>query len=247
MNNKILIVDDNGINRKYAKSVLTKVGIQVIDASSGQESLEILAQESFDLILLDIQMPGLDGFETLSRIKNSLPKVQCPILAITAFYGEDGRETFLKAGFDDFLRKPIKPDHLVKVVEGWLKGEPKLIVTKSVNNQEIIDMTVYHEIKKWARNADINDLYIEFEHETSGFFERLNFLIDENNYPEILSTLHVIKGNSGSLGINDLALQTERLEADIRTNVEINLVERVKQLEDIFVKFKEGYKQFLKI
>ncbi len=247
MSKKILIVDDNSINRKYAKSVLSKAGIEVTVVSSGLEALTTLETEEFQLILLDIQMPQIDGFETLRRIKQQLPAVTCPILAITAFYGDDGKTTFINAGFNDFLRKPIKPDSLIEVAENWLEGKDAKMVEMGSKSGAIIDMDIYNEIKKYAHNADINDLYTEFENETSEFFDKLKFLIPAKNYPEILSTLHTIKGNSGSLGINELALKSEKLETDIRTNQDLDLAYRIGELKDIFNNFKNEYKQLLKI
>ncbi len=247
MSKKILIVDDNGINRKYAKSVLSKIGVDIFDVDSGRAALNLMGKHSFDLVLMDIQMPEMDGFQTLERVKIDYPNFKAPILAITAFYGDDGKSTFLDAGFDQFIQKPIKPDQLIKIVEGWLSQEQVIEEWTISKNQEIIDKSVYNEIKKYARGEDINDLYSEFEEESTVFFERLNFLITSKNYPEILSTLHVIKGNSGSLGINELASKAEKLEADIRSNVTLDLRERIEELERIFGRYKQEYKQLLNI
>jgi len=247
LSKKILIVDDNSINRKYATSVLSKAGIEAIDVPGGYEALALLNTESFQLILLDIQMPGLDGFETLNKIKSEHPQVTCPILAITAFYGDDGKSSFIDAGFNDFVRKPIKPEQLIKIVNTWLIKVPIKEVKKTNKSGSIVDFNVYNEIKKYAYDSDINDLYIEFDKETSGFLIKLKFLITSKNYPEILSTLHTIKGNSGSLGITDLAVNSERLEADIRSNKEIDWVLRMKELDNSLLQYKQYYKQLLNI
>lgn len=247
MSKKILIVDDNYINRRYATSVLSKAGIEAFDAASGFEALELLKTTSFELILLDIQMPELDGFETLNKIKLDFPHVKCPILAITAFYGDDGKTTFIDAGFEDYVRKPIKPQQLIEIVEKWMNMPSKLNLYKEVESNGIIDLNVYNNIKKYTHDLDINDIYIEFELETIRFLRALKILISSKNYPEILSILHVIKGNSGSLGVSELAVSSEELEADIRSRKQINLNERYKRLEGDFLKFRHEYKQILKI
>jgi CheY-like chemotaxis protein/HPt (histidine-containing phosphotransfer) domain-containing protein len=247
LSKKILIVDDNSINRRYATSVLSKAGIKAVDAAGGYEALELLKAESFQLILLDIQMPDLDGFETLNKIKSDFPEVKCPILAITAFYGDDGKTSFIDAGFSDFVRKPIKPEQLIEIVDSWLNKTPHFAIHKNENPSGPIDFSIYNEIKKYAHDSDINDLYIEFDKETTGFLNKLKFLISSKNFPEILSTLHTIKGNSGSLGITDLAVNSERFEADIRSSKNLDLESKLKQLEDNLLHFKQEYKQLLNI
>jgi len=247
LNKKILIVDDNGINRKYAISVLSKAGINVRSASGGYEALDMLKAEDFDLILLDIQMPDLDGFETLAKIKSDLPSVDCPILAVTAFYGDDGKISFKEAGFNDFVRKPIKPDQLILIVNSWIKKAPVKINSEVLKSEGLIDMHVYNEIKKYAQGSDINDLYEDFVNETEEYFHKLKFLISSKNYPEILSTLHTIKGSSGSLGIIDLAVNSEKLEIDIKSEKKLDLNARIEQLNRDFLKFKKEYKQLLNL
>lgn len=221
--------------------------MQVSNATSGHEALEILNTASFDLILLDIQMPDTDGFETLAKIKSQFPEVKCPILAITAFYGDDGKSSFIDVGFSDYLRKPIKPEQLIEVVNDWLIHNLNATVQSKLKSSSSIDFTVYNEIKKYARGSDINDLYIEFDKETTRLLDQIKFLIPSNNYPEILSILHTIKGNSGSLGITDLAVNVERFEADIKSNKNLDLEERFKQLVNNLLQYKREYKQLLNI
>lgn len=247
MSKKILIVDDNYINRRYARSVLSKAGIEAIDVASGYDALELLSTTSFELILLDIQMPELDGFETLIKIKSDFPHVECPILAITAFYGDDGKTTFIDAGFQDYVRKPIKPQQLIQIVEKWMNLTSKLNHYQAMESNGVIDINVYKNIKKYTRDLDINDLYIEFELETTRFLRELKILISTKNYPKILSILHIIKGNSGSLGVSELAVSSEELEADIKSNKQVNLKHRYESLEGDFLKFKRTYRQILKI
>jgi len=221
--------------------------MEVIDAVGGYEALELLKTTPFALILLDIQMPDLDGFETLAKIKSGFPEVTCLILAITAFNGDDGKSSFIDAGFSDYIRKPIRPEQLIEIVSGWLNHSANFTTQKGLISGGTIDFKVYNEIKKYARDSDINDLYIEYEKETTGFLNKMKFLISSKNYTEILSTLHTIKGNSGSLGITDLAIHAELLEADIRANKILGLEANFKKLKEKFLKFKGEYKGLLKI
>lgn len=243
---KLLIVDDNAINRVYFKSVFSKEGFEVLEASSGLEALEKLSFHVFDLILLDVQMPHMDGFETLAEIKMNHPNVKCPILAISSFYERESKDSFIDAGFNDFIEKPIRPNQLKGIVKSWLKGYS---FSKNLKNEKlggIIDKRVYKEIRQHLPNKDLAFLYTEFEKETQESFDKLRILISLKNYPEILSILHNVKNNSGSLGIYELQLSLEKLERDILSNKEMSL-EVVELVDENFSKFQKEYKKVLNL
>lgn len=113
-NDPILIVDDNEINLALMSSLLSELGLTYIAASSGFEALECCAQHTFPLIFMDIQMPGMDGVETLHAIKASHPKMTtCRVIALTAFALPEEKQSFLKQGFDGLMTKPIDEAMLV--------------------------------------------------------------------------------------------------------------------------------------
>ena len=119
----ILIVEDNEMNQKVIKAILKKNNISFELASDGQNALEILNHKKFDLILMDCQMPILDGYETTVIIrenekKENLPK--CPIIAITANAMSGDKEKCINSGMDDFLSKPIQSQQVIKIIEKWV-------------------------------------------------------------------------------------------------------------------------------
>ena len=123
----ILMAEDNLVNQKLAMKMLEKRGHRVVVASNGREAVEALVKESFDLILMDIQMPVMDGFEATARIRaneielatrNSQPATHhIPIVAMTAHAMKGDREKCLAAGMDDYVSKPIKAEKLFAVIE----------------------------------------------------------------------------------------------------------------------------------
>ncbi len=117
----ILVVDDNRINQMVIKRVLTNLGYKSISVEDGQLALDRLRKESFDAVLMDVQMPGLDGYQTTGRIRNEL-RMELPVIGLTANASPDDRQRCLDAGMDDFLVKPIDIDAmrtaLAKSVEG---------------------------------------------------------------------------------------------------------------------------------
>jgi CheY-like chemotaxis protein len=120
----ILVVEDNIVNQKVASAMLTKRGHRLTLASNGREALEILAEESFDLILMDVQMPEMDGIAATRRIRDK-EKVEgghVPIVAMTARAMKGDRQECLAAGMDDYISKPIREEALFSLIQIIAKG-----------------------------------------------------------------------------------------------------------------------------
>ncbi len=119
---KILLAEDNAVNQRVILRILEKLGFQAQIAANGYEVLEALRQQSFDLILMDIQMPEMDGLEATRRIIAEWPSDQRPkIIALTANAIQGDRETYLEAGMDGYLSKPINVDLLQDTIQALLK------------------------------------------------------------------------------------------------------------------------------
>jgi CheY-like chemotaxis protein len=116
----VLIVEDNLVNQKVAAAMVKRLGMTCKIASSGQEAVDLYRANHFALVLMDCQMPGLDGFATTRAIR-ALPGRQCPILALTAAASNADRQSALQAGMDDFLSKPVDRKELAKKLRFWLK------------------------------------------------------------------------------------------------------------------------------
>jgi CheY-like chemotaxis protein len=104
---KILVVDDNPVSRELIREVLEDNHQRVLEAGNGAEALEKVLQEEPDIILLDIQMPVLDGYEVLRRIRANPRVAALPVIAVTAFAMREDCEKALAVGFDDFVTKPV--------------------------------------------------------------------------------------------------------------------------------------------
>ncbi len=113
---KILVVEDNHVNQRVVTAVLRKNGYQVLVANNGLEALDLLAGQSFDLALMDVQMPLLDGIETTRRIRAGLHSHHLPIVAMTAHAMNGDRERCLQAGMNAYVAKPVQPAHLMSVI-----------------------------------------------------------------------------------------------------------------------------------
>jgi len=118
---KVLVVEDNLVNQKILSAVLKKFGYQVASANNGKEAVDYLQETTVDAILMDCQMPVMDGFEATRKIRESeLPSSNVPIIAVTANALASDRERCLKAGMDDYIKKPIDKQLIKKRLEGYL-------------------------------------------------------------------------------------------------------------------------------
>jgi CheY-like chemotaxis protein len=122
---KILLADDNPVNQKLAERVLAKLGYQSDKAVNGQEAFDVHCQKNYDIILMDVQMPIMDGLEATKLIRTR-KGAQPIIIAMTANAMQGDREQCLQAGMDDYISKPIKLEELVDMLEKWaLRAEVK--------------------------------------------------------------------------------------------------------------------------
>lgn len=115
---KVLVVDDNGMNRKLISMLLKNMGCITEEASGGIECLELAASKKYDVIFMDHLMPVMDGIETLNRMKGlEISKnLDTPVIALTADDLRNGKEFFIQSGFDGYLIKPVLPKHLEELL-----------------------------------------------------------------------------------------------------------------------------------
>ena len=117
---RILVVEDNQINQIVAENILKKHGYGVTLASSGEEALDLLEKHSFDLVLMDIDMPGMDGYETTRRLRGSTILSHIPVVALTALTMSGDEQKCLAAGMDGYVAKPVNKATLLSVVERFI-------------------------------------------------------------------------------------------------------------------------------
>lgn len=144
---RILVVDDNPLNRKVIKGFLEPTLIQIDDVESGYEALEMIDIKEYDLVLMDLRMPGIDGAETLDRIKKEYPDFDAPIVVLTADIMNGIEEQMLSRGFSGFLSKPVSSAKLIETISGYIpeklvpfdpKGDEGLTLAEIENYQELL-------------------------------------------------------------------------------------------------------------
>ncbi len=117
-NKRILIVEDNQDNAFCYGVLLKKFGVIITNTEDGTNAIKLLGSDSFDIVLMDIRLPGIDGYETITRIRKSKIYGNIPIIAVTAQAMEGDRKKALKAGADEYIPKPITKDDLfIKILK----------------------------------------------------------------------------------------------------------------------------------
>jgi CheY-like chemotaxis protein len=118
----ILIIEDNERNLKLLRDVLQFNGFRTAEARTAEDGLALARSHAPDLVLLDLQLPGIDGMEAFQKLRESPPTAGIPVVAVTAFAMKDDRERVLRAGFNGYLEKPISVRELPYQVRAFLTG-----------------------------------------------------------------------------------------------------------------------------
>lgn len=118
---KVLIIEDNEKNRYLTSFILKSEGFEVIEAVTGEDGVEMAIKEHPDLVIMDIQLPGIDGLEATRRIRASPATGKVTIVALTSYAMSGDREAAMKAGCDGYIEKPINPDTIIGEIRKFLK------------------------------------------------------------------------------------------------------------------------------
>jgi CheY-like chemotaxis protein len=128
---RVLLAEDNEVNREVAQMMLAQVDMEVETAVNGAQALELAGRRRFDLVLMDVQMPGMDGLEATRRIRMLPGAARIPILALTANAFDQDRKDCIDAGMDDFITKPVHLESLYATLLHWLSATGQAPASKA--------------------------------------------------------------------------------------------------------------------
>jgi two-component system, sensor histidine kinase and response regulator len=214
---KILVAEDNQVNRMLIVRLLDKQGYAAEVAENGQEALALLERNKMDLVFMDIQMPVLDGLETIRRIreKEVSSGEHLPIIALTAHAMKGDRERCLEAGADDYLTKPIRPSSLMAVVERYVPGAHKPEEAAKTASPEAyagaIDMKALLERVEGDRSL-LDELLVMFKEDCKKTLEEMSEAISKGDQARIVRLAHTLKGSSSNMSARPLSESAAGLE-----------------------------------
>ena len=220
---KILLAEDNYINQQMALKVLEKQGHRVEVAGNGKEALDLLGQGSFDLVLMDVQMPVMDGLEATREIRNmeSDPQSSIPIIAMTAHAMKGDREKCLEAGMDDYISKPIDFEELIEKVAKWHgnnegSGKNNGLKNKTGHVSRTEDDPPV-DVKKVLERAMGDKAFLEkmLKHFTENAplrVKTIEELMSRKDTEKLEKEAHTLKGAAANMSIDRIASIAFRLE-----------------------------------
>jgi two-component system, sensor histidine kinase and response regulator len=224
---KILLAEDNIINQHMAVVLLEERGHHVQVAVNGQEVLSMLANSSYDLILMDVQMPVMDGFQATQaiRIQEQSSGQHMRIVAMTAHALKGDRERCLAAGMDDYISKPVQEEELLAVVENWNTIETGLIEVNQVGQKpEPIMMkpmldweTALNRVR--GKQKLLNKMMSLFLEQSTQSLPDLERALDQQDAKQLQICAHTLKSSANSIGAFELGEIAQQLESQAQNLV----------------------------
>ena len=226
---RVLMAEDNPINQKVGQEILERVGITVEIANNGKEALQMLKHTSFDLVLMDVQMPEMDGYTATLQIRSDPQFAQLPILAMTAHVLASAREKCFSVGMNDHITKPIHVHHFYEMLVKWLNPDNKNAhlghalpqhTQPNHSTQNVlppildgIDMDMAME-RFLGRQPFFKKMLLSFNHYTT-IGHDIRLALARNDMTSARDMVHTMKGMAGNLAATDLYQAANAMEQAI--------------------------------
>ena len=237
---RILLAEDNPTNQMVALKILEKLGYRADAVANGLEALKALETLPYDLVLMDVQMPEMDGFEATKRIRDpgsSVPNHAIPIVAMTANAMKGDRENCLAAGMDDYVSKPVRPAELAETIEKHLSGSvntaSKPAPTPQPADGKVFDRNVLLETLDGDEDicAQILEMFLE---DAPVQLTKLRQGLEQNDASVVERQAHSLKGAAANIGADRMRGSAASLE----------IVGREKNLDSTAAMFEELQEEF---
>lgn len=211
---RILLAEDSATNRMLATAILKGAGYHVTAASNGRELLNALRAEPFDLVLMDIFMPEMDGLQATAAVRAmSDDRGKLPIIAMTAYAVESDRESCLAAGMNDYVSKPIHKQELLETVGRWLLKSGQIARGDRPGQQEeILNPAVLDTLEEDAGHDTVVEIAHAFVIETTERLEQLTRAVEKQDFSALEREALALKTGAGTFGATRLQRGAEQLE-----------------------------------
>ncbi len=247
-NFKILLAEDNIINQKVALRILSDAGFRANAVNDGREVVKEVQVNHYDLILMDVQMPEVDGFMATKEIRKlETINNNIPIIAITAHALLGDKEKCIEAGMNDYVSKPIMPEQFISKIDHWLGislKNVKINKDDTPKNDFVFDFKMLEKMSL----GDVEfqkELLVNYFQDVSARFQRIDNYIKVSNFEKITNEAHTIKGSSYSVGAKKVGDEALGIELSGKQNDIASVVQRMDTLNAAIKKTKEILKDFL--
>ncbi len=246
---RVLLAEDNLVNQEVALAMLDNLGLSYETVTNGADALDILQRQHFDLILMDCQMPTMDGFQATMAIRQSEQGTNqhIPIMALTANAVSGDRERCLACGMDDYLSKPFTQEQLTTMLAEWLPSAeaPQVDVTEEAETATAQE-TIYHELDPRAIEnlralragllLKVLDIWLE---ESPRLLSQIQQSVAEPDFPVLLRAAHSLKNSAANLGARRLAQLCLQMEQKARQENPHELPNLLAEIESLFMITKD--------
>lgn len=246
---KLLLAEDNPINQKVILKILSSAGFDAKSVINGSEALKEYTENDYDLILMDVQMPEMDGLEVTSHIrKMKKPKKDVPIIAITAHALIGDREKCLQAGMNEYISKPIKSFELLKMIDKLLKvdsfEEKHDMELKPTNNDLYLDFERLNKVSLGERSFEV-DLLTDYMADAHTKYEQMLSEFEQNNMKKLSELAHTLKGSSYTVGAVKTGDESLGIELSAKNNDKDNCRDRIGKLKEVMKKTEEEILKYI--
>jgi len=208
---RVLVAEDNPVNQKLAIRQLERLGIVADPVSNGAEAVEALDRIPYDLVLMDCQMPEMDGFEATRQIREREGhRKHTPVVALTANALQGDRERCLDAGMDDYLAKPVSENDLARVLQKWLPAAGKVAAPPP----EAIEPKTIAYLRQLGGSDEnfLRDLIVMYVDDGGQRIRAVRAAIAANDATELAAAAHGLKSSAGNMGAMQVRAVAETLE-----------------------------------
>ena len=238
----LLLVEDNAVNQELALEILQEAGLQVDVANNGAEAVEKVAQTAYDGVLMDCQMPVLDGFEATRRIRQDSRFVDLPILAMTANAMAGDKDKCVESGMNDHIAKPIDVSLLFLTLAKWIKPRQAVISTdigkmetRADGCPDVPGLEMDKALARVGGSAKLlQKLICRFVETQTEVMARIKTAMESNDVETAVREAHTVKGLAGNIGAVLMAERAGRIEGMLKRGESAGLDEALFNMETEF-------------
>ncbi len=255
---RVLVVEDSVMNQTMVAIMLKKAGIRCDSAQNGQQALEACSSRRYDAVIMDCQMPVMDGYTATRRIRVKEKEeggAHVPIIALTANALEQDKDACIKAGMDDYLAKPIDQSQLIGKLSYWIPDYHPPTADKTKNGTvkpqsnktgkqfpSVADLCTLHGIEEKEMHHLLQQFYLQLQR----VLTELDNAISDSRAEDGMQYAHNLKGSAGNIGIRPIADSATTLEQNLRESRFEQARKNCTRLKEMCTHFEQEYRVYLK-